>query len=131
MEPNWTKQPLELPPVEKERGGCLSIYLGVSLLASIVALVLFAGLASDPRARILPPSYIPVSLIIIAATAVCAYQTWNWKRWGLYGLYATMIVSNLYSMIIGVGDVGRNLLQLFVQPLILYLLTYKKMDNFE
>jgi hypothetical protein len=45
---------MELPPVQKDRDGCLSIYLAFSLVASVIALVLFLGLALDPRSRILP-----------------------------------------------------------------------------
>ncbi len=131
MEPNWVKEPMELPPVEKERGGCLSIYLVVGLGAAVVALFLFLGLASDSRARFLPPSYLIVTLAVTVAYIVFTYQTWNWKRWGLYGLYATMIISNVYDLVVGISDPGRNILQLFVQPLILYLLTYKKMEYFE
>lgn len=126
------KRYVELVPDVKERGGCLSLYLGIGIIAGPIALFLFLSLASDPRVRFVVPSYyLPAQILVILTTLICTVAAWNWKLWGLRGLYVTMVLSNMLSIVSGVGDVGRNLLQLFIQPLILYLLTRNKIEDFE
>jgi hypothetical protein len=116
----------------KERGGCLSLYLAAALLFSVAGLVLWIGLAADPRvSRVVSPVTIILFVGILIAFIVCTWGTWQWKQWGLNGLFITTVLSNLIQFGLGVGEPARNLAALFIQPLILWLLVRNKMDWFE
>ena len=117
---------------DRERGGCLSLYLGIGLILGPIVVLLYLNLLSDRRVTLLIPGwFLVVQFALIILTFIFTYQTWHWKRWGLYGLYGTMIFGNLLSIGIGIGNPSRDLIQLVVQPLILYGLVRNKMDYFE
>lgn len=115
----------------KERGGCLSIYLTVLICAS--TFVLFYSLANPGWmlpyifSRVISPLVIPIA----SATVICARAVWNWKLWGVHGLYGLMIFDNGLQIILNANNAGTYLIALIIQPLILWLLVRNKMDWFE
>ncbi|MCC6612136.1 MAG: hypothetical protein IT320_01595 [Anaerolineae bacterium] len=118
--------------MERERGGCLTLYLVVSLFAGGLALISILELLSYQRyAEVIPPWLIVIVGVLIAAQIVCIVGIYSWKAWGVYGLAASMIVSNLFQLMLSLGNPGSNLVQLVVQPLVLYILVKDKMPEFE
>jgi len=114
-----------------QRGGCLSLYLIATVIFSGIAFFLFLSISTDPRLRAAAPAwYGPSGILIVLAFGIFAYLTWNWKRRGLYGLFVMMVVSNVFQLALGIGDPTRNIVALFVQPLILYLLVRNKLNEF-
>jgi hypothetical protein len=67
----------------------------------------------------------------MSANVICARAIWNWKQWGIYGLYGLMIFDNVLQIILRSPSAGTHLIAFCVQPLILWLLVRNKIEMFE
>lgn len=89
----------------RERGGCLTAFLGFAVIANILAaglvLVLFSEVSQYSGADTgMFTVLVLVSIFSAVAAVACVYGLWNWKRWGyngLMGLYVLGIIVNLLS----------------------------------
>ena len=112
----------------RERGGCLTVWLVVSAVLSIVVLLGLIGLGANTDN--LFNSVVIVGVIIVAADLAFIYGIWNWKRWGVYGLAVATVLSNGFSILNGIRP-ETNLVQMVVQLVILYYLVHSRWDQFE
>lgn len=81
----------EFYAAEPERGGCLSLYLAVSFIASLLSIPAVFVLIGDTSG--LPASdaslinfLVGFVLLVGVAQLASIWGLWNWKRWGYYGL---------------------------------------------
>ena len=136
------ENPLYKPPkalaLGRERGGCLTAWLGVSLALSLIGAVLFLQVLDGFRPGALRPGFrMPFSSFAVVfmigltiADIVCLYGTWNWKRWGVYGLVVVAIVSPLAESMLG-RAAEADFIAPIVQMVILWLLLRNKWQYFE
>jgi hypothetical protein len=135
--------------IYRERGGCLSLYLGCGIIGGIL-LLLFGALlivSADSIERAFDEIYnelqnnpqynytydepdfnfkvIAMASFVFSAIILSSYiAAWNWKKRGVYGLVALPI---LQVIVYGTGSI----LSLIVTYAILYFLLHNKMDMFE
>src|SRR5687768_1372484 len=91
--------PPRMPPkAYRERGGCLNLWLGASILFGILALLALIQLwglvlqTANVFQRISPVALILYTLLIIGMV-VSILGIWNWKKWGVYGAAFSSIAS--------------------------------------
>ena len=78
-----------------KRGGCLSIFLIVSMIAYPLTAVYYF-FASETIEQFLPnfPSWLILIFGLMAlADFVFVIGIWNWKKWGVYGLAVTILIA--------------------------------------
>jgi hypothetical protein len=121
--------------VKPERGGCLTLWLVVSSLAAVVGVILLfqtLGLlnrVSGPRASQVQLVLIFAGIFLMIGIA-CLWGIWNWKKWGVYGVIATGIVSPLLQFLLGVGN-AVDCVRPIIQFGVLYFLINDKWDYFD
>lgn len=73
----------------RKRGGCLTAFLVVVLVANLWGglSTLLAGPIPD-----FPPALPVVAVFLSLANCVFVVGIWKWKRWGVYGFVATVLV---------------------------------------
>lgn len=142
--PNSTTPPLgpsNFQPEEvRQRGGCLTIWLGLSLaLALISAANLFQLLdylrpgALRPGAGITSSELIGIIVgygVLVIGIIASIYGIWHWKRWGVYGMVAVVFVSPVIELMVG-DLVPRDCVQPFLQSGFLWFLIRNKWKYFE
>src|SRR5579871_2547689 len=95
-----------------ERGGCLTVYLlatvvfailGLILLLTAGAVVSVANVAGAATGTPTGVSVFPIiiSIVAIIVSIVDVYGAWNWKKWGVYLIVASAIISALGSVLNG------------------------------
>lgn len=94
------------PPVEsteKKRGGCLTAYLILMLIANplIGLYYLLAGSTVRQSHPTLPEWAIPVLGLLSFANFAFAIGVWKWKRWGVYGFVGSALVAFLFNVMSG------------------------------
>lgn len=130
--------PQKVTSDEKSRGGCLTIWLGVSLAFSLISAVLLLQVLDAFRPGALRPGYrMPFSgfgiillLGLVVAHIVSLYGAWNWKRWGIYGLGTVIFASPVVETLLGTAT-ATDCFAPIVQVCILWLLVRNKWDYFE
>jgi len=93
------------PSDQRDRGGCLSFWLGFIILGSgIMILITCATLSSLGQSRYTGVNTGTLQMVLIGTIILqvgilaSAIALWNWKKWGYYGLvggYAITIMLNL------------------------------------
>jgi hypothetical protein len=90
--------------VKPERGGCLTAWIVVALIAN--ALLAFYYLTSSAAMQAVYPSAPGWAFIGLAAlgviNAVGAIGLWMWKRWGFYVYAGVAAITLVVNLIIGV-----------------------------
>ena len=73
----------------RKRGGCLTAFLVVVLVGNLWSALstLLAGPIPD-----FPPALPVVAVFLSLAQCVFVVGIWKWKRWGVYGFVATVLV---------------------------------------
>jgi len=112
-----------------ERGGCLTWWLGLSLVFSILAILLFLGLGSELSRRGFA-SLVVIGVVAIGVNLLFLYGIYEWKRWGVYGFAAASIISLVIS-IIGRTATTRDFVSPFIQIGLLWYLVKDKWDYFD
>ncbi len=120
----------------KERGGCLTIWLVLLTLGAVMGF--FGNLTTSTEEMdflqmfipALPPWYLPVSVVMALLNLVFLVGFWTWKRWGVYGYFALVLVNVILSLVLGFG-VLIAVLSIGLGPLITYILIMNIWDNFE
>lgn len=112
-----------------DRGGCLSLWLGASVLFSILALFLFFGIGGELTRRGYGLLFI-FGIVAVIINLVCLYGIYNWKRWGVYGFVAADIIGLVVNVIAG-SVTAATCVSPFVQLGILWYLVNDKWDAFD
>jgi hypothetical protein len=112
-----------------DRGGCLSLWLGASVLFSVLALILILGVGGELTRRGLGLLFV-LSIAAIVVDLVCIYGIYQWKRWGVIGLVATSLIS-LALNVAGGTATATTCISPFVQMGILWYLVNDKWDVFD
>jgi hypothetical protein len=136
--------------IYRERGGCLSLYLGCGIIGGIFLLLfgallivsadsierafdeIYNELRNNPQYNNYPYDELDINFKMVAmvsfvfsAIILSSYiAAWNWKKRGVYGVVALPI---LQVIVYGTGSI----LSLIVTYAILYFLLHDKMDMFE
>lgn len=90
----------------KERGGCLSVFLGFAVIANIAVALLTLILFNEySQFSGVDTGFFTIvvifSLVAAAATIACVWGLWNWKRWGYNGLMALYVLSMVVNLLSG------------------------------
>ena len=112
-----------------DRGGCLNLWLGASVVFSILAIVLFLGLGEQLTRRGLG-FFLIFGIVAVIVNLACIYGIYQWKRWGVYGLIGASLVS-LVLNVIGGTVIVTTFVSPFVQMAILWYLVHDKWDVFD
>ncbi|MEP7290920.1 MAG: hypothetical protein ABI835_04010 [Chloroflexota bacterium] len=88
----------------QERGGCLTAWLAVMLLANAAAGVSYiVGISTMQQVY---PNVSSVIFLLLAGLAVVnlvsVYGLWTWKKWGFYLFIATASVALLINISMGI-----------------------------
>jgi len=84
---------------EKKRHGCLTAYLLILSVFSLVALILYLLRAIGRNDSPVWESLLFAAIAFI--DIVCAVAIFNWKRWGVWGLCAVAFIGFIISIIQG------------------------------
>jgi hypothetical protein len=116
--------PYDPTEINRERGGCLTVFLVFVIAINVFFLFSLCTQASDVS-RYSSSSLMPIYAVAFAiqsAVLACAVATWNWKKWGYYGLGAAygiqMILMLLSGNLLGaVGSlIGLGVLAMVINP---------------
>ncbi len=110
--------------MERKRGGCLTAFLILMMIANPLTALsyLFAGSTISESLPDLPAWVIPVLGLLALANFVFAIAIWNWKKWGVYGFAGSTAVALLVNLIsIGIlgslfGLIGIAILTFLLRP---------------
>ncbi len=127
----------------RQRGGCLSLYLLLAILGSVLGLVaaLGAGSLNTINAQlaaensnyvpvVIPAWYVPASVALIIVTLVAIYGIFAWKKWGVYLLVAEWVLSFLVA-VAGGQSIVTSLVTLVIEALLLAYVLRGKWPLFE
>jgi hypothetical protein len=111
-------------PVERKRGGCLTAFLILMLVANPLTAGYYVLAGETVRQSLpnLPGWAIPVLAVAAVLNFVFAVGVWMWKRWGVYGLFVSAaLVFVLNTFIVGilpalVGIIGPVILFFLIRP---------------
>jgi hypothetical protein len=110
----------------KNRGGCLTAFLGLMLLANpVTAFFYVVGADWMKRAMPLAPDWaFPTLAVMGALNTAFAFGVLRWKKWGVFGIVALSVVTLIVNLVIGVapfnafmGFAGPAILVVLVRPL--------------
>ena len=115
--------------IKPEHGGCLTAWLAVSVLAAIFTIVTLAGIREVAQQRgIGTLIYILIGASVLHVVFIVGI--FDWRRWGVYGLIAIVIISAVLQIIAGVATT-RDYVAPFVQLGLLYYLIHEKWDYYD
>ena len=91
----------------KERHGCLTVYLGVLILANILttAVYIFNGDAILAQLPSAPSWALPILIVGGVVGVVCGIALFMWKKWGFYGFIALSVIIFIVNLMIGIDIV--------------------------
>lgn len=120
--------------IERQRGGCLTVWLGVSLAIALLGVLSIIQLLDLLRPGALPrgesTSTIWFMIIVLggllAGRLASLYAIWNWKRWGVYSLIVVTIVSYFVQHLFPDRTPLLNCLDLLLEFLILWLVVRRR-----
>lgn len=122
---------------DKDRGGCLSLWLIGSTLFSLYGLFVLCqavSIVSDRSSFYSNRSGLMCAFVLLGAivigSLVSLFGIWNWKKWGVYGIATMSIASPIIEGLVGAPD-ASDLVAAVVQLTILYFLVKDKWDYFE
>lgn len=115
--------------VKPEHGGCLTAWLVVSALLSIVAVVALLGVA-DIANQIGRGWIVYLFLGLVVVQVISIVGVFSWRKWGVYGLIITIIASSVVQIIGGIATT-RDYVAPFIQLALLYYLVNKKWEYFD
>ncbi|MEP7287582.1 MAG: hypothetical protein ABI947_17630 [Chloroflexota bacterium] len=125
----------------RERGGCLTAYLVATIFFAILGLILLvtagaalsaavaAGAVSGADIPSVSPLPIILSVVSVIVAIIGVVGAWTWKKWGIYLIGASFIISALGS-IIG-GSFVSAVVGLLIEAAILWYLLKDKWALFE
>jgi len=92
---------------ERKRGGCLTTFLILMLIANPLTGLYYLLAGSTVRQSLpnLPAWAIPVLALLAFANLVFALAIWKWKKWGVYGFVGSAFVAFLVNLI-SIGILG-------------------------
>lgn len=126
METNKTTQ-----ITEKKRGGCITAFLIFMFIINPLVSIYYI-VAGDTVKQVMPgmPDWaIPVLTVFGLINLGLAIAIWNWKRIGIYGLWASAIIVLGINLAIEISPI-QSFLGL-LGPLIITLLVRPKWAEFE
>ncbi len=113
--------PQSSPEIKKrERGGCLSAWLILIIAGNIV--MAFINLINATRVADIGWIFALQSFLSVI-NVVFATAIWNWKKWGVYGLFFIIVMGFVLNLIWGTtlttlaALIPAILLTLLIQPL--------------
>lgn len=115
--------------IKPGHGGCLTLWLVVSALAAIFVIVSLLGIRELAARR----GVGPLVYILIAASVlhiVFVVGIFDWRKWGVYGIVAIVIISPILQIIAGIATT-RDYIAPFVQLGLLYYLIHDKWDYYD
>ena len=133
---NHTEKPkndfeYEKPKNDRQRGGCLTLFLvfiiGMNTFFLFALCAQAAQLGRYSSAGIAVP-VLAVAFAIQSAVIACAVGIWNWQKWGYYGM-AVAYVIQLVVMLCS-GNI-INVVSSVVGLIILVSLVNNKIEMFE
>ena len=86
-------------PAPRKRGGCLTAFLVLAIIANAIIGVWTLSLTSSARTAY-QPAFIFSGLLNLVGV-VFAIAIYQWKRWGVYGYIVCIGISMLISLAIG------------------------------
>ncbi len=109
---------------ERKRGGCLTAFLILMLIANPLTGIYYLLAGSTIRQTFpnFPDWAGPLFGVMALANFVFAIAIWKWKKWGVYGFVASAAVAFLVNVIsIGflgalVGLIGLVILAFLLRP---------------
>ena len=115
---------------ERKRGGCLTAWLILMLIANPLVAVYYLAAGHTVKQALpnLPEYAIPLLIFLGIANFVFALAIWSWKKWGMYGFACSAAIAfiiNLTNLGVGpslLGLVGVGILVALVSPV------WKQMD---
>ena len=121
----------------RERGGCLTIYLILIVIGSILGLASAFSLnatmqqlqAQGADVPSIPSWYAPATILPVLLSLVGAYGTWTWKKWGVYALAGTIALNVIFSIL--AGQVVTGIAALVIGGGLLWFVLRNKMSLFE
>jgi hypothetical protein len=117
-------------PIGQGRGGCLTAFLILMMIANSVAVMVYLFLGDLIRRQ--PPhppaAAIPLLGVACAANVVFAIATWRWKKWGVYGFVGMSVVAFIGNVLMGTALL--NTLFGLLGPVILWLLIRQRWADF-
>ena len=123
------------PRAVRERSGCLNLWLIASIVFGLIALFgliqVWELVLRTPNAfqRVSPIGLILLSALLIGML-ICVWGIWRWKRWAVYGIALTSIVSPFVEYAFFRAD-ASDVIAPFIQIAVLYFLVKDKWDDFE
>lgn len=119
-------------PAERERGGCLSVFLVFIIGANLFYMAVICNEYSQlSRFSGASSSVMPLFMLLFAVEAVviaCAVAVWNWKSWGYYGLLIGYAISFVLGLLSGAMT---SVVGAIVGGGILFFLVNDKIDEFD
>jgi hypothetical protein len=115
---------MAIEPQERKRGGCLTAFLILMLIANPLAGLLYL-LAGSTLAHFLPnvPQWAILTFGVLAfANLIFALGIWSWKKWGVYGFVGSSLVAfTINALTLGTisalfGLIGVTILAFLVRP---------------
>lgn len=91
---------------EPARGGCLTIYIGLIFIGSIIGIVgsLMGVVNTSGYISAIPSWFYVVSILVSISNMLAAGLLYNWKRQGAYLLFAGMIMILFLRIAVGFTD---------------------------
>lgn len=114
---------------ERNRSGCLTIWLVLSLIVSIVGFFVLLPYA-DRISRGASPTVTIVLFSMIIAQAVAVYYTLQWKRWAAQLLVVLMFGSFIFSLLTNMLEIS-DFVSLGVGLWIMYKFVFSHWDDYE
>lgn len=130
MEDDIRAQQAAIAAQHVERGGCLSVFLVLMMIANPIIGLLYL-LNGEMFRRALPhaPDWaLPVMGILALVNFGCAVGIWMWKKWGVFGTFGVAALGFVMNLMIGVNPF--NAIMGLGGPIILYFLVKERWARF-
>jgi hypothetical protein len=94
--------PASATPAQPERGGCLTVWLSLSMIFGVLAIPSVIGLFAVTQLN----ASIVFTALEGVAYGIAALAIWKWKKWGVYLYIVTAVVGLALRIISGPEDMG-------------------------